>query len=181
MVVPLANRLQPAFGLVVATQDWHPAGHLSFAANHAGEKPGDVIDLAGLRQVLWPAHCVQGSAGAGFADGLEMDRVEAIFRKGADARVDSYSGFFDNGHRRATGLGGYLKERGVTRIAVCGLATEYCVKFTALDARRLGFEVVLIEDACRGVNLSSGDVDRAVEEMRAAGVGVERSGEFVSV
>ena len=178
VVVPLANRLQPAFGLVVATQDWHPAGHLSFAANHDGKTPGEMIELDGLRQVLWPAHCVQGSVGAGFADGLTMDRVEAIFRKGADRRIDSYSGFFDNGHRRPTGLGGYLSERGVSRVAVCGLATDYCVKFTALDARRLGLEVVLIADACRGVNLAAGDAGRAIEKMRAAGVEVSQSDDF---
>ena len=177
-VVPLANRLQPAFELVVATQDWHPAGHLSFAANHDGKRAGEMIELDRLNQVLWPAHCVQGSAGAEFAAGLEMNRVEAIFRKGTDPRTDSYSGFFDNGHRRATGLGGYLMERGVSRVAVCGLATDYCVKFTALDARRLGFAVTLIADACRGVDLAAGDVGRAVEEMRAAGVEVARAEDF---
>ncbi len=177
-VVPLANRLQRAFELVVATQDWHPAGHRSFAANHAGRTPGEGIELDGLNQVLWPAHCVQGSAGAAFAAGLEMNRVEAIFRKGTDPRVDSYSGFFDNGHRRATGLGGYLTGRGASRVAVCGLATDYCVKFTALDARRLGFDVTLIADACRGVDLAAGDVGRAVDEMRAAGVEVARAADF---
>jgi len=176
-VVPVANRLQPGFKLVVATQDWHPAGHGSFASTHAGRKPGELAELAGLPQVLWPDHCVQGSAGAAFAPGLEMNRVETIFRKGTDPRIDSYSGFFDNGHRKSTGLGDYLKGRGATAVYVLGLATDYCVKFTALDARRLGFRTVLIEDGSRGVELQPGDVARAVEEMRAGGVEVLRSTE----
>jgi nicotinamidase/pyrazinamidase len=120
---------------------------------------------------------VQNTAGAAFVAGLEMARVEAIFRKGTDPRIDSYSGFFDNGHRKRTGLGGYLNDRGVNDVYVCGLATDYCVKFTALDARQLGFKVHLIEDASRGVNLKAGDVDRAVEEMRRGGVSIVSSGD----
>jgi nicotinamidase/pyrazinamidase len=173
-VVPVANRLQPRFDLVVATQDWHPPGHGSFASRHPGKKPGDLAELGGLPQVLWPDHCVQGSPGADFAPGLEMDRVETIFRKGTDRAIDSYSGFFDNGKRKSTGLGDYLKGRGADELFVLGLATDYCVKFTALDARRLGFQVFLVEDGCRGVELEPGDVARAVEEMRAAGVQVVR-------
>lgn len=173
-VVPVANRLQPRFDLVVATQDWHPPGHGSFASRHPGKKPGDLAELGGLPQVLWPDHCVQGSPGADFAPGLEMGRVEAIFRKGTDRAIDSYSGFFDNGKRKSTGLGDYLKGRGADELFVLGLATDYCVKFTALDARRLGFQVFLVEDGCRGVELEPGDVARAVEEMRAAGVQVVR-------
>jgi nicotinamidase/pyrazinamidase len=176
-VVPVANRLQPSFDLVVATQDWHPRGHGSFASSHKGRKPGEVGELAGLPQVFWPDHCVQGSAGAAFAPGLGMDRVEAIFRKGTDPAIDSYSGFFDNGQRKSTGLGDYLKGRGATEIYVLGLATDYCVKFTALDARRLGFRTFLIEDGSRGVELRPGDVARAVDEMRKAGVQVLRSDE----
>jgi nicotinamidase/pyrazinamidase len=177
-VVPVANRLQPRFDLVVATQDWHPPGHGSFASRHPGKKPGDLAELGGLPQVLWPDHCVQGSPGAAFAPGLEMDRVETIFRKGTDRAIDSYSGFFDNGQRKSTGLGDYLKGRGADELFVLGLATDYCVKFTALDARRLGFSVFLVEDGCRGVELESGDVARAVEEMRAAGVQVVRSADL---
>jgi nicotinamidase/pyrazinamidase len=169
-VVPVANRVQPRFELVVATQDWHPPGHGSFASRHPGHRPGDVIDLAGLRQVLWPDHCVQGSPGADFVPGLDMNRVEAIFRKGTDPGIDSYSGFFDNGHRRSTGLGDYLKGRGVNELYVLGLATDYCVKFTALDARRLGFRTFVVEDGSRGVEREPGDVERALAEMRAAGI-----------
>jgi len=174
-VIAVANRLQPAFDLVVATQDWHPAGHGSFASTHPGRKPGDLAELAGLPQVLWPDHCVQGSRGAAFAPGLEMNRVETIFRKGTDPGIDSYSGFFDNGHRKSTGLGDYLKGLGATAVYILGLTTDYCAKFTALDSRHLGFRTFLIEDATRGVELQPGDVARAIEEMRSAGVEVVRS------
>ena len=146
----------------------------SFAANHPGTATWDVIELNGLRQILWPVHCVQGTRGAEFADALETDRIVRVFRKGTDPGIDSYSGFFDNGHRKATGLGDYLKERSVDHVFVLGLATDYCVKFTALDARSLGLETCLIEDGCRGVELQPGDVERAVAEMRAAGVQVLR-------
>jgi len=175
-VVPIANRVQPRFDLVVATQDWHPEGHASFASMHPGKRPGEIAELAGQPQVLWPDHCVQGSPGAAFAPGLEMNRVETIFRKGTDPRIDSYSGFFDDGHRKSTGLGDYLEGRGASAVYVLGLATDYCVKFTALDARRLGFRTFLIEDGCRGVELRPGDVARALEEMRLAGVEIVASG-----
>jgi nicotinamidase/pyrazinamidase len=169
-VIPVANRVQAAFPLVVATQDWHPAAHGSFAANHPGRSPGEVIQLGGLTQILWPVHCVQDTPGAAFASGLDTGHVARVFPKGTDPSIDSYSGFFDNGHRQATGLGDYLREHGVTAVHVLGLATDYCVKFTALDARTLGFETTLILDGCRGVNLHPGDVDRALAELRAAGV-----------
>ena len=172
-VVPIANALMARFELVVATQDWHPPDHGSFAANHPGKRVGEVIDLAGLPQVLWPVHCVQGTRGADFAPGLERDRIVHVVRKGTDPSIDSYSGFFDNGptgSRKATGLEDYLRSRGVTDLYVMGLATDYCVKFTALDGRRLGFNVYLVLDGCRGVDLNPGDVERAVEEMRGAGV-----------
>jgi nicotinamidase/pyrazinamidase len=171
-IVPVVNRLQPRFDLVVATQDWHPADHGSFAANHAGRQPGQQIDLNGLPQILWPIHCVQDTNGADFVPGLDRGKWGRVFVKGTDPQIDSYSGFYDNGHRQATGLGDYLREKGVTDVYVAGLATDYCVKFTALDARQLGFNTHLIEDACRGVNLQPGDVDRAIEEMRAAGVNI---------
>lgn len=179
-VVPLANGLQSCFDLVVATQDWHPATHESFAANHEGKNPGEVIDLHGLSQVLWPVHCVQNSPGAEFVAALDTSSVARVFQKGTDSEIDSYSGFYDNGHRKATGLGDYLKEQGVDEVYVCGLATDYCVKFTALDARQLGFETFLIEDASRGVNLQPGDVRRAVEEMKAAGVHIVQSRDITS-
>lgn len=173
-LVPIINRLQtaPFYDLIVATQDWHPASHASFAANHPGRKPFAVIDLHGLPQTLWPVHCVQDTPGADFAPGLDRARWDRVFQKGTDAEIDSYSGFFDNGHRRATGLGDYLRERGVQEVHVVGLATDYCVKFTALDACGLGLRVRLLTDACRGVEIQPGDTARALDEMRAAGVGV---------
>jgi nicotinamidase/pyrazinamidase len=174
-VVAVANRLQPSFDLVVATQDWHPAGHASFAANHPGKSPGDVIELDGLQQVLWPVHCVQGTAGAELHPDLDRHRITRVFQKGTDCSIDSYSGFFDNGHRKATGLGDYLKGRGVTHVYVCGLATDYCVKFTALDAVELGLQTHLILDGCRGVELAPGDLERAVNQMQSAGVHVSDS------
>ena len=180
-IVPLVNELQSCFELVVATQDWHPADHGSFAANHPGKRVYDVTDLHGLPQVLWPVHCVQHTPGADFVAGLDRSRIEHVFRKGTDPAVDSYSGFFDNGHRKSTGLGDYLKSRGVRSVYVCGLAADYCVKFTALDARRLGFDTLLIEDATRGVNVNPGDVQRAVAEMRTAGVRCVTSGDLLGV
>lgn len=175
-VIPLANRLQSAFPLVVATQDWHPANHGSFASNHPGKQPGDRIELGGLPQVLWPVHCVQNTPGAAFAPGLDPTRITRVFPKGTDPEIDSYSGFFDNGHRKATGLGDYLRERGVTHVTLLGLATDYCVRATALDARSLAFDVTLVADACRGVELAPGDCARAIEEMRAAGLRIVGSG-----
>jgi nicotinamidase/pyrazinamidase len=168
-VVPVVNRLQPCFDIIVATRDWHPADHGSFAANHPGRKVGDQIELHGLTQILWPTHCVQGTAGADFAPDLDRTRWARVFVKGTDASIDSYSGFYDNGHRQATGLGEYLRERQVTDLYVAGLATDYCVKFTVLDALQLGFKVHLIEDACRGVDLQPDDVKNAIETMKAAG------------
>ncbi|HEY9722743.1 MAG TPA: bifunctional nicotinamidase/pyrazinamidase [Oscillatoriaceae cyanobacterium] len=171
-IVPLVNRLLPHFDLVVATQDWHPAGHGSFASSHAGAKPGTLGELGGLPQVYWPDHCVQGSHGAAFHPELDARPIEAIFRKGTDPAIDSYSGFYDNGHKKSTGLAGYLKEKGVDEVYVVGLATDYCVKFTALDAAKLGFRTTVVEDACRGVELQPGDVAKALDALRAAGVKV---------
>ncbi len=174
-LVPLINRLQPRFDLVVATQDWHPETHGSLADNHEDKKPGDVVDLAGIPHHLWPTHCVQDTPGADFVPGLDRSRWAAVFQKGTDPEVDSYSGFFDNGKRHTTGLGDFLQQRNVTQVYVVGLATDYCVKFTALDAIALGFETTLIEDACRGVELQPGDVQKAIDEMRQAGVKIAQS------
>lgn len=172
-IVALVNELQKDYELVVATQDWHPKDHGSFAANHEGQEPGAVIDLHGLSQVLWPVHCVQGSFGAEFVSELDMSQVEKIFHKGTDSQIDSYSGFFDNGHRKDTGLGQYLKEKGVHAVDIVGLATDYCVKFSALDAAQLGFETTVISAASRGVNLQAGDVEAAYEMMRAQGINIK--------
>ncbi|HVU32493.1 MAG TPA: bifunctional nicotinamidase/pyrazinamidase [Opitutaceae bacterium] len=171
-VIPVANALSRSgrFDLVVATQDWHPANHGSFAANHRGRRPGDTIELRGRTQILWPAHCVQNTPGAELAPGLDRSRIARVFPKGTDPQIDSYSGFFDNGHLKATGLGDYLRERKVTDLTLLGLATDYCVKFTALDARQLGFAVALVPEGCRAVDVKPGDGVRAVDEMRAAGV-----------
>lgn len=169
-VVPLVNELQKKFDLVVATQDWHPKDHGSFASNHPGKKPGDVVDLYGIEQVLWPDHCVQGSKGAEFHSTLDRNKIARVIHKGTDQTIDSYSTFFDNGHRRSTGLENFLREKGVDEIYLAGLATDYCVKYSALDAVKLGLKTRVILDACRGINLKSGDVDRAIEEMKRAGV-----------
>ena len=174
-VVPVANRLAPHFRRVIATQDWHPANHSSFAANNPGTKPGEIIKLGGLDQIMWPVHCVQGSRGAEFAPALARASITRVVRKGTDAAIDSYSGFFDNGHLKATGLETLLSSLGVHRVHIMGLATDYCVKFTALDARGIGLDVVLVLDGCRAVNLSPGDGERAISEMRAAGVAVATS------
>jgi nicotinamidase/pyrazinamidase len=174
-VVPVANALMPRFELVVAAQDWHPANHGSFASRHPGRKVGDRIDLNGWPQILWPDHCVQGTRGAEFAPGLNVAGIQRVFRKGIDPGIDSYGALYDNGHRRSTGLGEFLKSKGVNDFYLMGLATDYCVKYTALDARAEGFNVHLIEDGCRGVELRPGDVRRAIDEMRAVGVRVIQS------
>lgn len=168
-IIPLANTLMRDYRTVVATQDWHPADHGSFAANHPWRKPGQVIDLYGLEQVLWPIHCVQETWGAEFVADLDTDRIDAVFRKGTDPRIDSYSGFYDNGHRKSTGLAEWLRGRGITDVHVAGLALDYCVKFTVLDALREGFAVTLLREATRGVELQPGDGERAVRAMLAAG------------
>jgi len=174
-VIPIANQLQKHFPLIVATQDWHPPNHGSFAINHPGRKVFEQIELNGLPQTLWPVHCVQGTSGAELAAELHREKIGRVFPKGTDPSIDSYSGLFDNGHRKSTVLGEWLKAKGVTDVFVCGLATDYCVKFTALDAAEAGFKTHLIEDACRGVNLGPDDVKRAIEEMQRAGIAITKS------
>src|SRR6185503_1568692 len=155
--IPIANRLMPKFSTIVATQDWHPQNHGSFAVNNEGKKPYDMGELGGLPQVMWPAHCVQGTKGAELHADLDRNLITEVFNKGTDPAIDSYSGFFDNGHKKSTGLGDWLKQRDIKKVYILGLATDYCVKFTALDARELGFDVAVITDGCRGVNLDPGD------------------------
>lgn len=174
-VIPVANDLMGKFDYVVATKDWHPGNHGSFAANHPWRKPGQVIDLHGLEQVLWPIHCVQNSFGAEFHAALQTEGIDDIVYKGTNPEIDSYSGFFDNGHRQATGLQDLLLKKGVKEVYVMGLATDYCVKYTALDAQELGFKTVLIEDGCRGVELREGDVSKALWDLQKAGVEFRRS------
>jgi nicotinamidase/pyrazinamidase len=177
-IIPLVNKVQRLFETVVATQDWHPANHGSFAANHPGKKVYEQIDLNGLPQTLWPVHCVQNTPGAELAPDLDRSRISKIFQKGTDPGIDSYSGFFDNGHRNSTGLGEWLREHRIHEFFVCGLATDYCVKFTALDAVHFGFKTTLIEDASRGVNLHPSDSSDAIEEMKRAGIRIAQSADL---
>ncbi|NLN32858.1 MAG: bifunctional nicotinamidase/pyrazinamidase [Flavobacteriaceae bacterium] len=151
-VIPVLNEIQKDFDLIVATQDWHPQNHKSFAAEHPGKNEFEVIDLNGLQQVLWPVHCVQGSFGAEFHQDLEKNNIEAIFRKGMEREIDSYSGFYDNGKRKNTGLFGYLKDRKVSEVFIAGLAADFCVYFTANDALDLGFKTTIIEEASKPIN-----------------------------
>ena len=171
-VIPAINDLQPAYDLVVASQDWHPPDHRSVASQHPGPAVGTLTTLDGLPQVLWPDHCVQGTPGAALCDALDQARVAAIFRKGTDRAIDSYSAAFDNGRRKATGLIPYLHGLGVTEVDVVGLATDYCVAFTARDLADAGFTTAVLRHACRGVNLHPGDVDRALAQLTEAGVAV---------
>jgi nicotinamidase/pyrazinamidase len=177
-VITVANQQQTRFDLIVATQDWHPPDHQSFAANHVGKQVGDWVRVNGVPQQLWPVHCVQETPGADFAAALKKERWARVFQKGVDREIDSYSGFFDNGRIKDTGLGAYLRQQGVDSVFVMGLATDYCVKFTALDAVSLGFRTHLILDGCRGVNLEPNDAQQAVEAMKAAGVFVVEALEF---
>ncbi len=174
-IIPLANRLQTHFQYVLASQDWHPAKHASFSMNHPGRSPGDVITIKGIKQKLWQPHCVQHTEGAKLAPNLQLTRINKIFHKGADVEIDSYSAFFDSDHVKPTGLAGYLKAKKVNQLYILGLATDYCVKHTALDARALGLKTYVIKDACRAVNLHPDDEAKAIEEMRNAGVKVINS------
>ena len=174
-VIPVINRLQDRFDLVLATQDWHPPDHGSFAASHPGHKVADVIELDGVPQILWPVHCIQNSPGAQFSTALDTTRLARVFRKGIDRKIDSYSTFFDNAKRRSTGLADYLREQNVQEIFICGLATDYCVRFSALDALELSFPVTVVEDACRGVNLQPDDSLNALRELRKAGAKIQSS------
>ncbi len=174
-LIPLANALQNYFGCIIATQDWHPKNHGSFATNHPGLRPGDTIELAGLSQTLWPVHCVQGTHGAEFVKTLATTHLSKVIQKGSDPQIDSYSGFFDNGRQKSTGLAVYLKDQQISDVYIMGLALDYCVKYTALDACQLGFKTYLIEDACRGVNLNSEDNGLAIAAMQAAGAHIIQS------
>lgn len=168
-VVPVANRLSAVFPHVVATQDWHPAGHFSFASTHPGAAPFSTIEAAYGPQTLWPDHCVQGTDGAAFHPGLETTRFELVIRKGFRPGLDSYSALFENDRVTPTGLAGYARERGFTRLVMAGLATDFCVAWSALDARRLGFAVSLVLPGCRAIDLD-GSLSRALQAMRDAGV-----------
>ena len=169
-IVPVINRIVPRFANVVLTQDWHPADHISFAANHPGRAPFETITLPYGEQVLWPTHCVQGTRDAALHDELCVPQAQLIIRKGFHCDVDSYSAFMEADRRTSTGLAAYLKARGISKLYLCGLATDYCVAWSALDARAAGFEATVIEDACRAIDLN-GSLARAWADMAAAGVG----------
>ncbi|MGM3276496.1 bifunctional nicotinamidase/pyrazinamidase [Ralstonia sp. 24A2] len=168
-VIPVVNRLAQAFGRVVLTQDWHPSEHVSFAANHAGTQPFGTIELPYGQQVLWPVHCVQHSTGAALADGLNVPHTQLIVRKGYHPHIDSYSAFFEADRKTPTGLLGYLRELGIQRVFCVGLATDFCVAWSALDARAAGLEVAVIEDACRAIDLN-GSLAQAWQHMTDAGI-----------
>lgn len=168
-VVAPINALLRAFPVRILTQDWHPADHASFAANHPGHAPFEQVEMGYGPQVLWPVHCVQGTPGAAFHPGLDTDAADLVLRKGFRAGIDSYSAFFENDHQTPTGLEGYLRARGVTQLTFAGLATDYCVAWSALDARRLGFEVAVALQACRGIDLD-GSMAAALGALRAAGI-----------
>jgi len=168
-VVPVVNRLAARFANVILTQDWHPANHISFASRHPGRKPFETIELAYGTQVLWPYHCVQGSHGAAFHDGLAVDQAQAVIRKGYHAHTDSYSALLEADRVTPTGLAGMLRERGLRRVYCCGLATDFCVAWSALDAQSAGFETFVIEDACRAID-TGGSLAAARRDLAAAGV-----------
>lgn len=168
-VVPLINGLAGKFAHVVLTQDWHPRGHLSFASSHPGKEPYQTIEVAYGTQVLWPDHCVQGTAGAAFRKDLEIPHAELVLRKGYHRAIDSYSAFYENDRKTPTGLAGYLRERGIRRIFLAGLAFDFCVRYSAEDARREGFEAIVIEDACRGIDID-GSMAATHQVFRTLGI-----------
>jgi nicotinamidase/pyrazinamidase len=168
-VVPLINGLAGKFSHIVLTQDWHPRGHLSFASSHPGKTPYQTIDVSYGRQVLWPDHCVQGTAGAAFRKDLDVPHAELVLRKGYHREIDSYSAFYENDRKTRTGLAGYLRERGFRRVFLAGLALDFCVRYSAEDARREGFEVIVIEDTCRGIDVD-GSMATTRELFTASGI-----------
>jgi nicotinamidase/pyrazinamidase len=179
-LVPVINKLMDKFPIVVATKDWHPKDHISFAASHPGKKVGDVVQFDGIEQILWPAHCVQHTKGAEFVKGLNADRFEHVFHKGVDRMIDSYSTFFDNAHGRETGLAKYLHQKGIKEIALAGVATDYCVLYSVLDALELGFGVTVIVDGCRAINLRPDDGQKAFDLMEEKGATLVTSDEILT-
>lgn len=168
-IIPIINNLQKKFHLIVASRDWHPANHGSFASNHKGQKPGDITELNGLEQILWPDHCIQGSPGAELSPLLNQNFIQRIVFKGSNPGVDSYSAFFDNGHKIETELHNYLQKKGVKRLFVTGLAADVCVWFTVKDALQLGYKTFLVTDATKGVNMNPDDMQKALEDMKQKG------------
>lgn len=174
-IVPVINHILLGFELIIAVRDWHPSEHVSFAENHPGHKIGEVINLNRITQILWPAHCIAGTKGAEFSPGLNISRVDKIINKGVDPGIDSYSCFWDNEHLRQTELHAYLQKQEVTDVYLAGIATEYCVKYSVIDAVSHGYKTNVIIDACRGIELKKGDIDNAVKEMAERGARIINS------
>lgn len=179
-IISSINELIPHFSLVIATKDWHPKDDLSFAANHPGKDPGEMIKIDGIDQILWPIHCVQDTKGAEFVQGLEQTDIKKIFYKGIDPRIDSYSTFFDNAHKRDTGLAKYLHQNHIDEITIVGVATDYCILYSVLDALKLGFKVDVIIDACKPINLHPDDEKKSIEMMQKQGARILFMKEFMS-
>ncbi len=172
-IIPIVNDMMDDYEIIVATQDWHPKNHGSFASNHPGKKIGEVVKLDGLDQILWPDHCIQHSTGAELSKELNTDKIQKVFYKGTDPQIDSYSGLFDNGHLKSTGLGEYLVGQGVKEVTCVGLAADYCLKFTALDAAgKFGFRTHVLKKGTRAVNINPGDFEKSMSELEEAGVDV---------
>lgn len=179
-VVPVANRLSPRFELVVASKDWHPANHGVFA-NQAMKKPGELVRLGGIEQIVWPPHCIQNTYGSELVKTLHTENIHKFIEKGTDPELHSYSTFFDDAHKRDTGLHQYLRSQGVEEVFLLGLATDYCVKFSVLDALRLGFKAHVVVDGCRGIDLEKGDCERSFEEMAQAGARLIKHNDVLAV
>ncbi len=177
-IVPVINNIIKKFYKVIATQDWHPDNHLSFAENHPGKNVYDVIDLNGIKQVLWPSHCVAGTTGAEFHPELDKNSFHLILRKGTNPKIDSYSAFMENDKQTITGLEGYLKNLGIKQVFLCGLATDYCVFYSAIDAISLGFETYVIIDACKGVDFPEGNIEKSLKTMQESGIKIIKSAEL---
>ena len=178
-VIPVINQIQPIFDTIIATRDWHPPNHVSFAVNHPGKNVYDVIDINGISQVLWPSHCVSGLIGAAFHPDLETDRFKIILHKGMDPAIDSYSVFLENDKKKLTGMDDFLRSLEITRIFLCGLATDYCVFYSAMDAISFGFETCVVIDACSGVDVPEGNIEKAIRLMKSSGVKIIYSMELL--
>ncbi len=177
-VIPVINQIQPIFDTIIATQDWHPPDHVSFAAKHPGKNVYEIIDIDGISQVLWPPHCISGSMGAAFHPDLETKRFKFILRKGMNPNLDSYSVFLENDRKSPTGMDGYLRSQEITRVFLSGLATDYCVLYSALDAVSSGFETIVVLDACCGVDVPEGNIEKAIRLMKRSGVKIISSSEL---
>ena len=178
-VIPVINQIQPIFDTIIATRDWHPPNHVSFAVNHPGKNVYDIIDINGISQVLWPSHCVSGSIGAAFHPDLETDRFKIILHKGMDPAIDSYSVFLENDKKKLTGMDDFLRHLEITRIFLCGLATDYCVFYSAMDAISFGFETCVVIDACCGVDVPDRNIEKAILLMKSSGVKIISSMELL--